>query len=153
MLYESQRLLFYGFLVIVFNRNKMVLMARSNRRLSKNKKKAVKAKSEFKRKPKLGSALIVISGFIAIAASIILGYIAFSSAPYLSLADMGFGIIIGVAILASGANSYTLKRENSEKWGVIALVLYIVEIPSFWGFGAGFLIALAGTIILLRHGR
>jgi len=110
-----------------------------------------KASSKFRSKPRLGSALIIASGIIAIISSIVIGYLAFANAPIFSLADFGIGAIVGVAVLASGFNVYTLDKKKSETWAVGALILYLIEIPALWGFGVGFLIALAGAIISLRH--
>ncbi|MEM0201957.1 MAG: hypothetical protein QXR73_02170 [Candidatus Micrarchaeaceae archaeon] len=105
----------------------------------------------FKKKPKLGASLLVIAGIIAIVVSIIIGISAFSNEPVFAIVDSGAGAIIGVAIIAASINAYTNDTKKSETWAIIALILYLVEIPSLWGFGIGFIIALAGTIITLKN--
>jgi hypothetical protein len=109
-----------------------------------------KAKA-LKKKPKLGVSLLVIAGAIAILVSIIVGITAFSSEPVFAIADAGAGAIIGIAIIAGAMNAYTTDAKKSETWAVVVLILYLIEIPSLWGFGVGFIIALAGTIITLRN--
>ena len=126
-------------------------MAKSKRARRLEAQHKAKRGDSFRTKPKLGSLLIVVSGIIAIISSIALGYSAFSAAPVFSLADFGIGAIIGVAVLASGLNVYTKNKKKSETWAVAALIIYIIEIPALWGFGIGFIIALAGAIISLRH--
>jgi hypothetical protein len=119
----------------------------------KKRSKARKSNDYFRKKPKLASALIVASGLIALIVSIAIGVTAFRTIPYLSLVDFGAGVIIAVAIIASGMNTYTKDKKVSEKWAVIALILYIIEFPAAWGLGVGFVIALVGTILALRHGQ
>lgn len=105
----------------------------------------------FRTKPKLAAALLVASGLIAIVVSVFIGISSFHNIPYLAVVNFGVGVVIAIAIIASGMNTYTKDKKISEKWAVIALILYIIEIPALWGFGIGFIIALIGTIVALRH--
>lgn len=105
----------------------------------------------LKKKPKLGVSLLVMAGVIAVAVSIIVGITAFSGEPIFAIVDAGAGSIIGIAIIAGAMNAYTTDAKRSETWAVVVLILYLIEIPSLWGFGIGFIIALAGTIITLKN--
>jgi hypothetical protein len=123
-------------------------MAARKRRVSRPKGRRAKA---LKKKPKLGVSFMVAAGAIAILVSIIVGITAFPGAPVFAIADAGTGAIIGVAIIAGAMNAYTADAKKSETWAVLVLILYLIEIPSLWGFGIGFIIALAGVIITLRN--
>ncbi len=123
-------------------------MEARKRHIAKRRRHREKA---LKKKPKLGVSLLVVAGAIAVAASIIIGITAFSGEPIFAVADAGAGVIIGIAIIAGAMNAYTADAKKSETWAVVALILYLIEIPSLWGFGIGFIIALAGTIMTLRN--
>jgi hypothetical protein len=123
-------------------------MEARKKRIAKPRGRKAKA---LKKKPKLGVSLLVIAGAIAVAVSIIIGITAFSGEPIFAVADAGAGAIIGVAIIAGAMNAYTADAKKSETWAVVVLILYLIEIPSLWGFGIGFIIALVGTIITLRN--
>ncbi|MEM0154646.1 MAG: hypothetical protein QW814_02320 [Methanothrix sp.] len=123
-------------------------MAAQKKRVARHGRLKVK---HLKKKPKLGASLLVIAGVIAIAVSAIVGIDAFSHGPVFAIVDSGAGAIIGVAIIAASINAYTNDVKKSETWAVVALILYLIEIPSLWGFGIGFIIALAGAIITLRN--
>jgi hypothetical protein len=123
-------------------------MAARKSHIAKPRKKRAKT---LRKKPKLGVSLIIIAGAIAILVSIIVGITAVSNEPVFAIADAGAGGIIGIAIIASAMNAYTADVKKSETWSVIALILYLIEIPSLWGFGVGFILVLAGAIITLRN--
>ena len=60
------------------------------------------------------------------------------------------GLIFGLIVLIGSIMLYQ-KPESHTMWGVIILILAIVDLPGFWGFGIGSLLAFIGAILALVY--
>jgi len=74
-----------------------------------------------------------------------------------SFAFGGVGAIVGIVglvfglIVILGSVMFYQKPESHTMWGVIILILAIIDLPGFWGFGIGSLLALIGAILALVY--
>ena len=60
------------------------------------------------------------------------------------------GLIFGLIVLIGSIMLYQ-KPQSHTMWGVIILILAIVDLPGFWGFGIGSLLAFIGAILALVY--
>lgn len=58
------------------------------------------------------------------------------------------GIVFALIVIIGGVMMYQNPKSHT-MWGVIILVLAIIDLPGFWGFGLGSLLALIGGILAL----
>ncbi len=74
-----------------------------------------------------------------------------------SFAFGGVGAIVGIVglvfglIVILGSVMFYQKPESHTMWGVIILILAIIDLPGFWGFGIGSLLAFIGAILALVY--
>jgi hypothetical protein len=91
----------------------------------------------------IGGIFMLISGiFLTIGLSFLLA----GAGLVFGLVGLIFGLIvlIGSVMLYQNPNSHTM-------WGVIILILAIVDLPGVWGFGIGSLLAFIGAILALVY--
>ena len=91
----------------------------------------------------IGGIFMLISGIL-----VTVGFSFFLGGAGLAFGLIGliFGLIvlIGSVMLYQNPNSHTM-------WGIIILILAIVDLPGFWGFGLGSLLAFIGAILALVY--
>src|SRR5438034_9081068 len=83
---------------------------------------------------------------IAILATVGLSFLLGSGGAIIGIVGVVFGliVIIGGVMLYQNPASHTM-------WGVIILVLAIIDFPGLWGFGIGSLLAFIGAILSLVY--
>jgi len=101
-------------------------------------------------KPTAAFVLSLIGGIImlviAILATVGLSFLLGSGGAIIGIVGVVFGliVIIGGVMLYQNPASHTM-------WGVIILVLAIIDFPGLWGFGIGSLLAFIGAILALVY--
>jgi len=60
------------------------------------------------------------------------------------------GVVFGLIVIIGGVMLYQ-KPASHTMWGVIILILAIVDFPGVWGFGIGSLLAFIGAILALVY--
>ena len=101
-------------------------------------------------KPTAAFVLSLIGGIImlvvAILATVGLSFLLGSGGAIIGIVGVVFGliVIIGGVMLYQNPASHTM-------WGVIILILAIIDFPGAWGFGIGSLLAFIGAILALVY--
>ncbi len=101
-------------------------------------------------KPTAAFVLSLIGGIImlvvAILATVGLSFLLGSGGAIIGIVGVVFGliVIIGGVMLYQNPASHTM-------WGVIILILAIIDFPGLWGFGIGSLLAFVGAILALVY--
>ena len=91
----------------------------------------------------IGGIFMLLGGILAtVGFSFVLG----GAGALIGIVGVVFGliVIIGGVMLYQNAASHTM-------WGVIILVLAIIDFPGVWGFGIGSLLAFIGAILALVY--
>ncbi|HEX4920103.1 MAG TPA: DUF6114 domain-containing protein [Candidatus Bathyarchaeia archaeon] len=60
------------------------------------------------------------------------------------------GLVFGLIVLLGSIMLYQ-KPQSHTMWGVIILILSIIDLPGAWGFGIGSLLAFIGAILALVY--
>src|SRR5213596_4287435 len=83
---------------------------------------------------------------VAILATVGLSFLLGSGGAIIGIVIVIFGliVIIGGVMLYQNPASHTM-------WGVIILILSIIDFPGLWGFGIGSLLAFIGAILALVY--
>lgn len=91
----------------------------------------------------IGGIFMLISGILV---TVGLSFLLSGAGLVFGLVGLIFGLIVlvGSVMLYQNPQSHTM-------WGVIILVLSIVDLPGVWGFGIGSLLALIGGILALVY--
>ena len=91
----------------------------------------------------LGGIIMLITGIaVTVGFSFFLG----SAGLLFGLVGLIFGLIVVI-----GSVMLYQKPQSHTMWGVIILILAIVDLPGFWGAGIGSLLALIGGILALVY--
>ena len=90
-----------------------------------------------------GIIMLLVAAVIAAASSFVPSIVG-GGVLLLGIVGILFGliVIIGSIMMYQNPQSHTL-------WGVVILVLAIVDLPGFWGFGLGSLLAFIGGILAI----
>jgi len=104
-------------------------------------------------KPTAAFVLSLIGGIFILLGGIVVAFIGSSFTAVIG--NIGttigiVGIIMGLIVILGGVMLYQ-KPQSHTMWGVIILILSIIALPAFWGFGIGSLLAFIGAILALVY--
>jgi hypothetical protein len=99
-------------------------------------------------KPTAAFVLSLIGGIIMLISGILLtvGFSIFLGGAATIIGAVG--LLFGLVVLIGSIMLYQ-KPQSHTMWGVIILVLAIIDLPGAWGFGIGSLLAFIGAILAL----
>jgi len=104
----------------------------------------------------IGSVLIFIEGLLSIMALLLVTPIlsVLSEAlglPYFGAPSSVLGMLLAIGIAFCAIRTNVKEPWEVRRWSTIAVVLSILSLVDFGGFGIGFVLAFAGSIMALTY--